>query len=124
MNYTDDGCAKGRNDAEMSLNSCYQNQFMGSYMVKMGNQTTRYLKNEKGNMKEEEAGKVKDKTKSGVRAKLGNPSGKREKSKASGNNAKDGESKEAAIEIYQKLNRLPSGSMIGLHTVQHLSEQD
>ena len=67
MSYTDDGYTKGRDEEEMKLNHRYQKQFMGRYMVRMGNQTMRYQKNENGNMKEEEAGKVEDKTKSGAR---------------------------------------------------------
>jgi len=80
-NYTDDKYTKGRNDEDMSLNHRYQKQFMGRYRVRMGNKMTRYQINEKGNMKDEVAGKVKGKTKSGERAKLGNPSGKRKKTK-------------------------------------------
>ena len=123
-NYMDNGYTKGRNDEEMFLNHRYQKQFMGRYMVRMNNQMTMYLKSEKGNMKEEVAGKIKKKTSSAARVDLGNQSGKGENCEASGNDAKERESKETAIEVYCKLNRLPSGSMIGQHMVQHLSEQD
>ena len=93
-------------------------------MERMENQTLKYQKNEIGNMKEEEAGKVESETKSGERTELGNPSGKKEKSEVSGNNAKGGEREGEAIDIYWKLNRLPSGSMIKQHMVQHLRKSD
>ena len=70
---------------------------MGRYMVRMENQTTRYLKSKKWNMKEEVVGKVKEKTKSVVKVDLGNQSGKGENREASSNVANDGETKGTAI---------------------------
>ena len=36
----------------------------------------------------------------------------------------DARKKETALEIYHKLERLPSGSMIGMHRIAHLEEND
>ena len=75
-------------------------------------------------MKKEEAGKINYKTNSVARVALGNQSGKGEDREAKSNDSKEGERKGTSIEIYRKLNRLPSGRIIGLHWVQHLGKHD
>ena len=91
--------------------------------MKSGTQPRSYHKNEEEIINEKEAGKVESESGVAEKSALSNRSdgkGKREDSKS---NTTGVDNEGLAIEIYRKLKLLPSGSMLGMHMVDSLSER-
>ena len=75
-------------------------------------------------MKGEKAGKSWEDIFDNESGKSENRGWKKEHQEASKIGAGEDRKKETALEIYHKLERLPSGSMIGMHRVVHLEENE
>ena len=75
-------------------------------------------------MKGEKAGKSWEDIFANESGKSENRGWEEERQEVSKTDMGDARKKETALEIYHKLERLPSGSMIGMHCIAHLEEND
>ena len=86
-------------------------------MTKYGTEVQEFMKGEK-------AGKSWEDIFANESGKLENRGCKKEHQEGSKTNAGDDRKKETAINIYHKLERLPSGSIIVMHHIAHLEENE
>ena len=90
----------------------------------MAQQIAKYVTEVQEFMKGEKAGKSWEDIFANESGKSENRGWKKECQEASKKDLGDDRKKETALEIYHKLERLPSGSMIGMHRIAHLEENE
>ena len=102
----------------------YWQKKMSKYQTRMAQQMAKYGTEVQEFMKGEKAGKSWEDIFDNKSRNSENRGWKKEQQEGSKTGAGDDRKKETSLEIHHKIERLPSGSMIGMHRIAHLEENE